>query len=56
MSRNARRNRRQQTRPLDNPVIRVILAGASVVLVVLLCIGATSLMPQIDPATFEPTA
>ena len=55
MNRNARRKRKQQTRPLDNPIIRVILAGASVVLIVLLCIGATSLMPQIDPASLEPT-
>ena len=56
MSRSVRSRRRRQTRPLDNPFIRVLLAGASVVLIVLLCIGATSLMPRIDPASLAPSA
>ena len=56
MSRNARSRRRRQTTPLANPVIRVALAAAAVVLIVTLCIAATSLMQQIDPATLDPTA
>ena len=56
MSRNARSRRRRRTSPLDNPVIRVALAAAAVVLIVTLCIGATSLMPRIDPAVLDPTA
>ena len=56
MSRNPRRKRRRYTTPLDNPVIRMVLAGTAVVLVVLLCIGANSVMPKIDPASLEPTA
>lgn len=55
MRRNAS-SRRRQARPLDNPLIRVILAGLTVVLIVLLCIGANSMMPKIDPATLNPTA
>ena len=54
MNRNVRSNRRR-TSPLDNPIIRVILAGAAVVLIVLLCIAATSVMPKIDPASLETT-
>ncbi len=56
MSRNTRSRRRRYTRPLDNPIIRVILSGAAVVLIVLLCICATALMPKADPASLEPTA
>jgi len=56
MSRNARSRRRRHTSPLDNPVIRVMTAASAVILIVLVCIGATSLMPQIDPASLEPTA
>ena len=55
MSRNARSKRRQRTSPLDNPIIRVMLAGAAVVLIVVLCIAATSVMPKVDPASFGPT-
>ena len=56
MSRNVRSRRRRKTQPLDNPVIRVLLAGAAVLVIVLLCIGANSMMPKIDPASLEPTA
>lgn len=55
MSRNARSKRRRRTSPLDNPIIRVMLAGAAVVLIVVLCIAATSVMPKVDPASLEPT-
>lgn len=55
MSRNARSKRRRRTSPLDNPIIRVMLAGAAVVLIVILCIAATSVMPKVDPASLEPT-
>ncbi|MBQ8617779.1 MAG: D-alanyl-D-alanine carboxypeptidase family protein [Clostridia bacterium] len=58
MNRNSRsyRGRRRKKTPLENPVIRVLLAGTAVLLIVLLCIGATSLMPKLDPATLEPTS
>lgn len=56
MSRNVRSRQKRRARPLDNPIIRVLLAGAAVMLIVLVCIGATSLMPKIDPASLEPTA
>jgi len=54
MNRKSRKTRRQA--PLDNPVLRVLLAGAAALLIVLVCIGATSLMPKIDPAALDPTA
>ncbi|MBQ7886344.1 MAG: D-alanyl-D-alanine carboxypeptidase family protein [Clostridia bacterium] len=56
MSRKPHSRRRRAKTPLENPVIRVLLAGAAVLLIVLICVAATSLMPKIDPATFEPTA
>ena len=56
MRRNSRRKRKRYARPLDHPGIRVLLAGTAVVLIVLLCIGVNSVMPQIDPASLEPTA
>lgn len=56
MSRNARSRRRRHASPLENPIIRVITAAAAVILIVLFCIGATSLMPKIDPATLAPAA
>ncbi|MBQ7826240.1 MAG: D-alanyl-D-alanine carboxypeptidase family protein [Clostridia bacterium] len=49
------RKTNKRTRPLDNPAIRVLLAACGVLLIVLMCIGATSLMPKIDPAALEPT-
>ena len=56
MNRNPRSYRRRKQTPLENPIIRVALAGVVVVLIVVLCIAATSVMPKIDPATLDPTA
>ncbi len=56
MNRNSRSRRKRKKTPLENPAIRVLLAGACVLLIVLVCIGATSLMPKVDPASLEPTA
>ena len=50
------RSRRSSAAPLQNPLIRVLLAALAVLLIVVLCVAATSLMPQVDPAAFEPTA
>ena len=52
----SRRARKRRQSPLDNPILRVLLAGLAVMMVVFVCVGATSLMPQIDPASLEPTA
>ena len=56
MNRHPHSRRRRRQTPLENPLIRVILAGAVVVLIVVLCIAVTSVMPQIDPAVLDPTA
>ena len=50
------RSRRSSAAPLQNPLIRVLLAALAVLLIVVLCVAATSLMPQVDPAALEPTA
>lgn len=48
------RRRRQQS-PLENPVVRVLLAALAVVLIVLVCVGMTSLMPNVTPAGAQTT-
>lgn len=53
---NPRSARRKRKRALDHPMIRVLLAAAATVLIVLVCIAATSLMPKVDPALLEPAA
>ncbi len=52
----SRRPRQSSDAPLQNPILRVLLAALTVVLIVVLCVAATSLMPQVDPAALEPTA
>ena len=42
-------HRKKRRRPQDNPVFRVLIAALAVMLVVLVCVGMTSLMPKIDP-------
>ena len=56
MNRHSPSRRRRRQTPLENPVIRVLLAGCAVLLIVLLCLASTTLMPKIDPATLDPTA
>lgn len=41
---------------VQNPFIRVLLAALGVLLIVVLCAAATSLMPQVDPAALDPSA
>lgn len=57
MYRNTRSRRgRRRRAPQDNPVIRVLLAALAVLLIVVVCIGANSLMPKPDPAAQETPA
>ena len=53
---NPRSARRKRKRALDHPMIRVLLAAAATVLIVLVCIAATSLMPKVDPSPLESAA
>ncbi|MGN0996230.1 MAG: D-alanyl-D-alanine carboxypeptidase family protein [Candidatus Ventricola sp.] len=48
-------NRSSRRAPQDNPLLRVLIAALAVVLIVVLCVAANSLMPRIDPAIYEPT-
>ena len=48
-------NRSSRRAPQNNPLLRVLLAALAVLLIVVLCVVANSLMPRIDPAIYEPT-
>ena len=58
MNRHARSRRRRSAHaaPLQNPIVRVLIAALAVLLIVVVCIAATSVMPQVDPSAFDPTA